>query len=64
MIPLKKIPTGITGADEIYIRLMLDEHKPTCLVIDPISALMRVGSQFGEIICETLLDAPLQAVST
>jgi circadian clock protein KaiC len=40
----------------VFLRRMLDEHKPTCLVIDPISALMRVGSPFGAVICETLLD--------
>jgi circadian clock protein KaiC len=40
----------------VFIRRMLDDHRPACLVIDPISALMRTGSPFGSIICETLLD--------
>ncbi|MBA3670477.1 MAG: circadian clock protein KaiC [Gemmatimonadaceae bacterium] len=39
--------TEAQGAEEHLLRLtkMIDEHKPTVLVIDPISALMKTGGQ-------------------
>ena len=36
----------------VLIRRLLDENKPSCIVIDPISALIRTGSPFGSMICE------------
>jgi len=40
----------------VLIRRLLDTHRPSCMVIDPISALNRAGSPFSGTICETLID--------
>lgn len=40
----------------LQIRNLLDEHMPTCLVVDPLSALLKAGYPFNELICETLID--------
>jgi circadian clock protein KaiC len=40
----------------VTVRELLRRHKPDCLVIDPLSALMKGGYAFSNIICESVLD--------
>ena len=40
----------------VAIRDAIEKHTPTCLVIDPLSALLRVEYAFAEMICESLID--------
>ncbi len=40
----------------VSIRRLLDHHAPNCLVIDPISALLKADYPFSSMICESLLD--------
>jgi circadian clock protein KaiC len=41
----------------VEIRNLLKSGQPDCLVIDPISALLKADYPFSEMICENLLDA-------
>jgi circadian clock protein KaiC len=41
----------------VEIRNLLNANKPDCLVLDPISALLRADYPFSPMICENLLDA-------
>ncbi len=41
----------------VEIRNLLKSYRPNCLVIDPISALMKADYAFSAMICENLLDA-------
>jgi len=40
----------------VTIRRLLDQHAPICLVIDPISSLLKADYPFSSMICENLLD--------
>jgi circadian clock protein KaiC len=40
----------------VIIRDLLEDHAPDCLVIDPISSLLKADHPFAGVICETLLD--------
>jgi circadian clock protein KaiC len=40
----------------VTIRRLLDHHAPNCLVIDPISSLLKADYPFSSMICENLLD--------
>jgi circadian clock protein KaiC len=40
----------------IAIRKLLDERRPDALVIDPLSALLKMKLPFAEVVCERILD--------
>jgi circadian clock protein KaiC len=40
----------------VAIRDLLEQHAPRCVVIDPISSLLKADYPFAGVICETLLD--------
>jgi circadian clock protein KaiC len=40
----------------VAIRRLLDRHAPNCLVVDPISSLLKADYPFSAMICESLLD--------
>jgi circadian clock protein KaiC len=40
----------------VTIRRLLDRHTPSCLIIDPISSLLKADYPFSSMICENLLD--------
>ena len=40
----------------VAVRKLIDAHSPDCLVVDPLSSLLRADYPFTELICENLLD--------
>jgi circadian clock protein KaiC len=58
LLMMASLLSGGCSPEEHYvtIRGLIRSHAPECLVIDPISALMKAEYPFSEIICESLLD--------
>jgi circadian clock protein KaiC len=44
--------------EEHYVAIfdLIEKHSPTCLVIDPLSAMLRAEYPFTEMICESIID--------
>jgi circadian clock protein KaiC len=51
------ISTGRSPEEHfLRVRALIADHRPDCLVVDPISSLLKSGYPFSRAICEAMLD--------
>jgi circadian clock protein KaiC len=55
IVPLRAASRSPDG-HFVALRALIDRHAPSCLVLDPISSLIRSNYPFSAEICESLLD--------
>jgi circadian clock protein KaiC len=55
---IQSYPSSNLSPAEIFLKLraLIEDHKPDCLMIDPLSALQRRANPFSAMICEALFD--------
>jgi circadian clock protein KaiC len=55
---IQSYPSSNLSPAEIFLKLraLIEDHKPDCLLIDPLSALQRRANPFSSMICEALFD--------
>jgi circadian clock protein KaiC len=59
LLTISSFLSGGRSPEEHFVEIhnLLKNDRPECLVIDPISALLKADYPFSEMICENLLDA-------
>ena len=59
LLRMESLLSGGRSPEEhfVSIREFVDSHSPKCLVIDPLSALLRAEYPFTGMICESLIDS-------